>query len=73
MGHIVRLSWRQLYRQFGVDEAKASDNVTVQNFRRKVIRELKIKIAWPDPNYGTGRGRLILLPSTPRVPLRLVE
>ena len=31
-----RLSWPQLYRQFGSDPAKAGDNVTVQNFRREV-------------------------------------
>ena len=28
-----RLSWPQLYRQFGSNPAKAGDNVTVQNFR----------------------------------------
>ena len=70
----LRLSWRQVYRQFGVDPLRASDMNTVQNFRRKVLRELKkIKMAWPGFDYGTARGRLILLPSTPRVPLRLVE
>ena len=36
-----RLTWRQLYRQFGVDPAKASDNNTVQAFRYKVIRGAK--------------------------------
>ena len=62
----LRLTWRQVYRQFGVDPAKASDNDTVQNFRRKVLRELKkIKLAWPELNYTTGRGVLILYPSTP--------
>ena len=61
-----RLTWKQLYRQFGVDPAKASDHRTVQDFRRKVIRELKkIKIAWPELNYATARGVLILYPSTP--------
>ena len=61
-----RLTWRQVYRQFGVDPAKASDNDTVQNFRRKVLRELKkIKLAWPELNYSTARGVLILHPSTP--------
>ena len=52
----LRLSWRQLYRQFGTDPAKASDKRTVQNFRRKVLRELKkIKLAWPELNYTTAR------------------
>ena len=32
-----RLTWRQVYRQFGSDPDKASDNQTVQNFRYKVL------------------------------------
>ena len=61
-----RLSWRQLYRQFGADPAKSSDKRTVLNFRSKVLREFKkIKAAWPDLNYATAPGVLILLPSTP--------
>ena len=62
----LRLSWRQVYRQFGVAPDNASDHRTVQDFRRKVLRELKkIKIAWPGLNYATGRGFLVLYPSTP--------
>ena len=62
------ITWRQMYRQFGVDPDNAGDNVTVQNFRRKVLRELKkIKLAWPELNYSTGRGVLILHPSTPTI------
>ena len=65
----LRLSWRQLYRQFGVDPAKASDHRTVQDFRRKVLRELiKIKTAWPDLNYATAKGVLIVSPSNPSIP-----
>ena len=57
-----------MYRQFGAHPAKASDNNTVQAFRYKVLRELKkIKLAWPDLNYATGKGVLILLPSTPAI------
>ena len=42
----LRLSWRQVYRQFGLHPTKASDKRTVLNFRSKVLRELKkIKIA----------------------------
>ena len=72
------LSWRQLYRQFGVEPAKVNDRITVDNFRRKVLRELKkIKLAWPGLNYATGRGVLILYPSEPVIPparqLQLVE
>ena len=59
-----QLSWRQVYRQFGVDPDKASDKVTVQNFRRKVLRELnKIGLAWPGLDYSTAPGLLILNPS----------
>ena len=71
-----RLSWPMLYRQFGADPAKASDNVTVQNFRKKCLRELtKIKTAWPGLEYqiergsrGEKSGALVLLPSTPAIP-----
>ena len=63
-----RITWRQIYRQFGVEPSRASDNDTVQKFRRKVLRELKkIKLAWPELNYTTARGVLILLPSTPAI------
>ena len=66
--HPLRLSWRQLYHQFGVDPAQAGDKNTVNNFRTKCLRELKkIKLAWPDLNYATGKGVLILSPSTPSV------
>ena len=65
----LRLSWRQVYRQFGVDPARASDKRTVQNFRCEVLRELKkIKLAWPGLNYATAPGMLILHPSTPAIP-----
>ena len=65
----LRLSWRQVYRQFGLEPDKASDKNTVKNFRRKVLRELKkIKLAWPGLNYAMAPGVLILLPSTPAIP-----
>ena len=75
----MRLSWPQLYRQFGVDPAKASDKFTVRDFRTDCLRELKkIKLAWPDLNYATAKGVLILSPSKPAIapttgPQRLVE
>ena len=53
--------------------------LTVQNFRRDCLRELKkIKMAWAELNYTTAPGVLILLPSTPAIPpssdsQRLVE
>ena len=63
-----RITWRQVYRQFGLHPDKASDKKTVLNFRSKVLRELqKIKLAWPDLNYSTAPGFLILHPSTPAI------
>ena len=62
----LRLTWRQVYRQFGVHPDKASDKRTVDAFRTKVLRELKkIKLSWPGLNYTTAKGVLILHPSTP--------
>ena len=65
----LRLSWRQVYRQFGVNPAKANDKNTVQMFRRNILRELKkIKLVWPELNYRTGKGVLIIYPSPPKIP-----
>ena len=62
----LRLSWPRLYRQFGVDPDKAGDKRTVDAFRTDCLRELvKIKLAWPDLNYSTGKGVLVLWPSKP--------
>ena len=64
----LRLSWPTLYRQFGVNPSRASDRVTVDNFRKDCLRELKkVKTAWPELNYATAKGVLILLPSTPAI------
>ena len=64
----LRLSWPTLYRQFGTEPAKASDRVTVDNFRKDCLRELKkIKLAWPDLNYYTPKGVLQLYPSKPAI------
>ena len=74
-----QLTWRQLYRQFGTDPAKSSDKETIKFFRRQALRELKkIKLAWPELNYTTAPGLLILHPSAPIIPpspdpLRLVK
>ena len=50
----------------------------MNDFRKDCLRELKkIKLAWPDLNYATAPGVLILSPSVSAVPsaeqLRLVE
>ena len=63
-----RITWRQVYRQFGAHPAKASNKFTVHAFRYKVLRELKkIKLAWPELNYTTPPGLLILYPSVPHI------
>ena len=67
----MRISWKRLYEQFGLNPARAAtDKNAVNDFRAKAIRELiKIKIAWPGLDYATPRGALELLPSTvPSVP-----
>ena len=65
----LRLSWRQVYYQFGSNPAKANNKFTVRSFREKVLRELKkIKLAWPGLNYTTAPGLLILHPSMPAIP-----
>ena len=64
----LRLSWKQLYRQFGAEPNRAS-KVAQQAFRRDSLRELKkIKRAWPDLNYSTVTGGLVISPSSPRIP-----
>ena len=62
----LRLTWQQVYRQFGPNPNNIATHDAVQNFRRRILRELKkIKMAWPDLNYATEPGVLILHPSTP--------
>ena len=73
----LRLSWASLYRQFGLDPALAGSKRTSDDFRKDCLRELKkIQIAWPELNYATAHGALILQPSKPAVPparLQFVE
>ena len=65
----LRLSWTRLYHQFGVDPSKVGDMRTVDYFRTDCLRELvKIKTAWPDLNYATAQGVLMLSPSKPAIP-----
>ena len=55
----LRLSWRQVYRQFGAHPAKASNNNTVQAFRYKILRELKkIKPENRTPEIASAEGRV---------------
>ena len=73
----LRLTWTQLYRQFSPNLARATDQGTVDNFRRDSLRDLqRIKRAWPDLQYRTVKGALLLSPSPPAITpsqLRLVE
>ena len=52
----LHLTWRQLYRQFGVDPAKAGNRRTVDNFRTDCLRELK-KSRTPGQTCTTRRSR----------------
>ena len=64
----LRFNWRQLYRQIDENPIKAPDKQTIQNLRRKVLRELKkIKISWPALNYATAKGVLIVFPTRPTI------
>ena len=63
----LRLSWRQIYRQFGANPAQ-TDRITVDNFRKKTLRELlKLKTAWLTLDYGIPRGYLELRPTPARI------
>ena len=64
----LRLTWRQLYCQFAAHPDNTHNKKTIQNFRVQALRELKkIKLAWPELNYTTAPGLLILHPSTPAI------
>lgn len=64
----LRLSWTRLYQQFGAVPSRAGEKLVVNDFRKDCLRELKkIKTAWPELNYATAKGVLILLPSTPKI------
>ena len=63
----LRLSWRQLYRQFG--STANTDKRTVNNFRMDVVRELrKLRTAWPELSYRLPAGFLELRPTPPQIP-----
>ena len=67
----MRLTWPQLYRQFGADPARAGDKNTVNAFRADCLRELKkITSAWPDLHYQTVQGALLISPSPASHPAR---
>ena len=64
----LQFTWRQLYRQFDANPIKAPGKRAIQDFRRKVLRELKkIKIAWPALHYAPAKGALIVFPTRPTI------
>ena len=68
----VRVSWKQLYRQFWGEPSRDGNSYAVRHFRSYAVRELKkIKVAWPGLDYATPRGALELFSTTtPSVPPR---
>ena len=64
----LRLTWPLLYRQFGVDPARANDKATLSNFRADCLRELKNqgRVAGPALSDGQGRARHRAVATAPR-------
>jgi hypothetical protein len=63
-----RLTWDQLYRQFGADPSMAEDKNTVQNFRKDVLREVaKLKISWPQLEVRVTPGAIEIRPCEPSI------
>ena len=68
-GFTVADQVNQLVSASEADPSRASDKRTVDAFRTDCLRELKkIKLAWPELNYFTPKGVLILSPSEPSIP-----
>ena len=66
-----RLTWHQLYTQFGKDPGKANDKDVVNDFRKDAMRELrKLKLCWPSLDFGTPKGSLEVRGCMPSVPPR---
>ena len=64
----LRLTWPLLYRQFGVDPAKATDKFTVRDFRADCLRELKkSKTRGRICTITRLHGRSVLSPSPPLI------
>ena len=64
----LRLTWRQLYRQFGAHPDQAADTRTVDAFRTDCLRELKkINVVWPELEWSTAKGVLVVTASKPLI------
>lgn len=65
MKNATAISWEQLHKQIGADY---SGDHGLNEFTKAAKRELrKLKVAWPQLQYATPRGRLMLYPSEPSV------
>ena len=68
-----RLSWHQLYEQFGKDPSKAADKDIVNDFRKDVLRELrKLRLCWPTLDFKTPKGFLELKGCIPSIPPKAI-
>ena len=58
--HPFALTWKPVYARHRIFPEEAGDDLTVRNFCKKCLRELKkIKRAWPGLRYTAERGRHI--------------
>ena len=65
---VLAVAIRSIDRSNNPSNINAATHNAAQNFRRRILRELKkIKIAWSGLNYSTAPGVLILHPSTPMI------
>lgn len=68
LGREAVIPWTALEAQMGADYGET------KSFTRKAKRELrKIKLVWPELDYATPRGRLVLKPCPPHVRPRLKQ
>lgn len=64
-----RLTWEQLYRQFGADPQKAGNKFALRDFRADVLRELaKLRLCWPTLDFATPKGCLEIRGCAPSIP-----
>lgn len=68
-----KLSWYQVYAQFGKDPSKAGDKDVVNDFRKDALRELrKLKLCWPNLDFKTPKGFLEIRGCMPSIPPKLM-
>jgi hypothetical protein len=68
-----RLSWHQIYSQFGKDPDKAHDKDVVNDFRKDALRELrKLRLCWPTLDFKTPKGFLEIRGCMPSIPPKAI-